>query len=1313
MKAARKVRAVRTLLASAAIAIAGSALILATVNRDSGRVVAASAADAKPARTSAPAPAAESPSQGRAAEASAGAASARTESSTSAVALLREQTRGELIVSRDGSTQGLSGVRVAHGGDLFPGAPATAKPEDKVAAFLAVHGAVFGITDLSRQLQLLDARRDQYGVTRVTYQQMHEGLPVFGALLRGHVSDAGRLTAVNGKFVPQVQVPVQPRIARADATRTAVATVGEQQPSVRKNVDLTATSAALMVYRMNLTRGTPGANHLAYEVQVSDGHAVREFVYVDAHTGKVLDQITGIHGVKNRRVYEIQFDQDNPEEPPPPWREGDLRPAADPAHEDEVAGAGQSYNLFFNLSGGTYRSWDGGDAHMITVNNDPTILCPNANWNGTSTNYCSGTSADDVVAHEWTHAYTQETSGLIYQWQSGALNESYSDIFGETVDQINKREGVEGTAATGNDGPRSSDDTQCSEFGRETPTNDQSIRWLMGEDAFAFSAFPPIGDAAIRDMWRPRCAGGQFFLGDPGHVSSPRYSCSADDNGGVHTNSGVNNRAYALLADGDTVELKDDGKPFANPVTVRGIGLTKAAHIFWRANSVYNTPASNFADNADALVMACTDLIGRNLNKLVTSIENGAGFLGANDDTVDPQPELSGEVITPADCQEVENAIAAVEMRLDVSAKCGFGPMLDPAPAPMCSGAEVRPYFSENWEQGIPGGWQIGQTPVSKPVLDTRPWFLRAGDLPANRDGTPHSGSAIYQENRRDLGNCSTDDESGVLFLVSPPILVDATAPGHLVFDHYVNTELGYDGGNLMISINGGEFTVIPGSAFVHNPYPGALNGILDQNTNPKADQEAFTGANENEARGDWGQSQIDLASAGVQPGDTIRLRWDFGQDGCNGSDGWYVDNVQLFACGDAPPPRACNVYPADILPLVGSPIVSLVGSTTTATVSGEQNLITDLNIRELTGLHTYMGDLKFTLRSPEGKSVTLFDGKTCAGEDGIDIEFDDDASSVVSCGDWLSGGTFRPQQALSEFNGQNPNGDWMLTIFDAALQDDGFVNSWAVELCTAAPVNQAPVANDDSATTKGRKRVTINVLANDSDPENDCLRISQVTQPAHGTATLNTGSCDPSNRDSITYRPNPGFKGTDTFTYEITDGNGNSDTATVTVRVKKGDDDDFDRDGRYNDDDEDDDNDGRRDDDDDDDDNDGRKDQDDRDDDNDDLDDDFDSSATRDEVAHQSTWSKGGSRERFAVDADAGTLVLIAAARGPGAQALTLDVIDPNGLKIATSVPTLDGPMVVVSPALLGDFSIEVRNAGAQAVSYELTTVRQQVRLP
>ena len=76
--------------------------------------------------------------------------------------------------------------------------------------------------------------------------------------------------------------------------------------------------------------------------------------------------------------------------------------------------------MFRNTFG--YNGWDGAGGPMITVNNDPPINCPNANWNGFSTNYCSGVTGDDTVAHEWGHAYTESTSGLIYQWQSRATN---------------------------------------------------------------------------------------------------------------------------------------------------------------------------------------------------------------------------------------------------------------------------------------------------------------------------------------------------------------------------------------------------------------------------------------------------------------------------------------------------------------------------------------------------------------------------------------------------------------------------------------------------------------------------------------------------------------------------------------------------------------------------------------------------------------------------------------------------------------------------------------------------------------------------
>ncbi len=934
-------------------------------------------------------------------QARAAAAAAKLEAS------LKQDSASEVLVSQDRATGSLSSVRADVGGDLHPKMSAAYSPSTKVAAFLAAHASEFGIDDPGRQLRLIDVNKDQYGFSHVNYQQMHGGVPVLGGVLRGHVSPDGRLTAVNGKFVPGIELPTRATLARTDAQQTAVVLVGQQQPSAFKSIDLTATSTELVVYRANLTNGAPGDNYLAYEVQVTGGNQVREFVYVDALTGKIVDQITGVYGVKHRRVHEGSIFA------PPAWEEGLPRPAVDPAHEDEISGAGYSYNLFMNLSNKQFRSWDGNDAEMITVNNDPTIVCPNANWNGTSTNYCSGTSADDVVVHEWTHAYTQETSGLIYSYQSGALNESYSDVFGETVDLLNNRDTIGGTTpVTGNNGRRSEDDSVCASFASEIPTEDESVRWLMGEDAYAFSPLPPIGDAAIRDYWRPRCAGGEFFFGNPGHVTSELYHCDASDGGGVHNNSSINNRAYALLVDGETVSLKDDGTPFASPVTVTGIGLTKAAHIFWRANSVYNTPTTNFADNADSLEMACSDLIGKNLNKLVTTAENGTGFLASNDDTLDPNPEPSGEVVSAADCQQVRNAIAAVEMRHDVTKQCGFVAPLDPAPAPMCGGAAVRSKYLVNWESGIPAGWTIGQQPLTKTQLNTRPWFLRSGDLPKGR-----LGSAMYQENRRDLGNCTTDDESGVLYMISPPIVVDATSPSHLMFEHYFLTESSYDGGNVMISINGLDFepipplayTVIPASAFVHNPYNGSLNNIDDQNTNPKRGQAAFHGANPVDGTNNWGQSQIDLAAAGVAPGDTIRIRWDFGQDGCNGNDGWYVDRIEVFSCGDPLPPvgTECKTYPADVT-FPDNQIVSLIGSTTTATVGDATHPVTDVNIRKLKGSHSYMGDLTFTLASPAGTSITLFDGASCTSQDGIDVEFDDSAANVISCADWTSGGTFR-----------------------------------------------------------------------------------------------------------------------------------------------------------------------------------------------------------------------------------------------------------------------------------------------------------------
>jgi VCBS repeat-containing protein len=91
-------------------------------------------------------------------------------------------------------------------------------------------------------------------------------------------------------------------------------------------------------------------------------------------------------------------------------------------------------------------------------------------------------------------------------------------------------------------------------------------------------------------------------------------------------------------------------------------------------------------------------------------------------------------------------------------------------------------------------------------------------------------------------------------------------------------------------------------------------------------------------------------------------------------------------------------------------------------------------------------------------------------------------------------------------------------------------------------PVNHPPVAVDDSATTPQDTAVTIDILGNDSDPDGDTLTLDSVGPAGSGSIT--------DNGTSVTYTPDPGFSGIDSFTYAISDGNGGTDTATVTVTV-------------------------------------------------------------------------------------------------------------------------------------------------------------------
>ncbi|MCK5920033.1 MAG: M4 family metallopeptidase, partial [Methylococcales bacterium] len=516
--------------------------------------------------------------------------------------------------------------------------------------------------------------------------------------------------------------------------------------------------------------------------------------------------------------------------------------------QDEIDGAQETYNVIDNMDG--YSSYDGAEATMRTVNNDPGITCPNANWNGISTNYCTGVTGDDTVAHEWGHAYTEYTHGLVYAWQPGALNESYSDIWGEIVDLINGRgsDDAPGAMRTTN---------SCSSLGNGNPPNDNIYRWLSGEDDPAFGG-------AIRDMWKPEC------YNDPGTVSSNRYVCSTTDGGGVHTNSGVPNHAFALITDGGTFGGQ----------TITGLGLTKAAHIYWRAQSVYQDKVSNFPDHADALEASCTDLIGIDLYGLDSSTAVGT---------------LSGEMITAADCTEVEQTMLAVKMRNEPT-QCNFGTyLLDPNSPALCGAGEAPvDLLNTNWDDGQLNGWTVGRHSIANPGSPSvNPDWVITSALPASEPG-----QAMFIFDSVNLGACTaTDTVAGVYYLESPAFVIPGGVNNsELAFDHFVLTELLWDGGNVKVSVNSGAWQLIPTGNFTFNAYNASMNTVGAGNDNPLAGETGFTGSNPGTGGDVWGQSQVNLSGL-VSPGDSVQIRFEMGLDGCNGVDGWYVDEVEAFYC--------------------------------------------------------------------------------------------------------------------------------------------------------------------------------------------------------------------------------------------------------------------------------------------------------------------------------------------------------------------------------------------------------------------------------
>ena len=343
-----------------------------------------------------------------------------------AVERLKADTGARLTLSD--ATGTVRFARASQGRSFGPAG--SQKKADHSMSFLMANGKAFGLANARNELKLIGSSKDRIGASRVNFGQVYRGVPVFGATLMTHYDARGNLTVVNGTIVPGIRVNTVPGKSAGEAGAAALRLVPGKGVAVR--------GSHLMIFREGLAKGVPGTNHLAYEVEVGNGRSIREFVYIDAHTGKKIDQITGIFDAMNRRAYDAAgATAPGPSYPASPyWSEGDSFPTASTEANNMISASQETYDLFRNAFG--RDSFDGAGATMDSIFNRGNS-CPNASWNGTFISFCPGLTTDDVTGHEWAHAYTEYTHGLIYAWQPGALNESYSDIWGETVDRINGR----------------------------------------------------------------------------------------------------------------------------------------------------------------------------------------------------------------------------------------------------------------------------------------------------------------------------------------------------------------------------------------------------------------------------------------------------------------------------------------------------------------------------------------------------------------------------------------------------------------------------------------------------------------------------------------------------------------------------------------------------------------------------------------------------------------------------------------------------------------------------------------------------------
>ncbi|MFA6979185.1 MAG: M4 family metallopeptidase [Ignavibacteriaceae bacterium] len=477
--------------------------------------------------------------------------------------------------------------------------------KEDVLTFLTENKELFGLQDPTNELNLLTTTSDELGQTHLKFQQKYENVILFRGQLIVHISGDGKVIGVNGKYYPTLTFNTKPNILPDQAVVVAKKFL-ERFDFVGENTELVLMERGINFY-------------LAYAVKLPSKFMPNMVVYVDAKSGEVIYNDDGIRydgpqvgtGVDlkgqtkqiNTYLYGGAYYMVNTTLPmyvaPFDSLKGVVSvydakndtsgngynsaalisdPNNDNNFNDNVnLKAAVSTHLFVRDAYNFYKnhynrnSYDNAGHSMINVVHYKDKY-NNAFWNGAAMTYGDGddiefsnlAGAYDVIVHELTHAVTERTANLIYENQQGALNESISDCFASLADSAN---------------------------------------WLIGEEVYT----PNTANDALRNMLQPHnnaATGSNSW--QPEHMNEfvTLPNTVEGDNGGVHINSGIPNRAFALTAE--------------------AITRWKAGQIWYRALTTYLTNNSNFNDARVACINAAKDLYGNNsteMNAVKTSFE--------------------------------------------------------------------------------------------------------------------------------------------------------------------------------------------------------------------------------------------------------------------------------------------------------------------------------------------------------------------------------------------------------------------------------------------------------------------------------------------------------------------------------------------------------------------------------------------------------------------------------------------------------------------------------------------------------------------